>query len=87
MTRSPCCPFLDPGVVIANPKPFVGYSDNTNMFNWLWNLGVAGYHGGSMMVHLGRGGGLHPVSAGALVRRKLGGAGAFWANLRYGPVR
>lgn len=59
-------PFLDPAVVTAGPKPFVGYSDNTNLLNWLWNLGVAGYHGGSTMVHLGRGGGLHPVSAGSL---------------------
>ena len=56
-------PFLDPAVVTANPKPFAGYSDNTNLLNWLWNLGVASYHGGSTMVHLGRGGSLHPVSA------------------------
>ena len=59
-------PFLDPAVVTANPKAFVGYSDNTNLLNWLWNLGVAGYHGGSTMVHLGRGGGLHPVSSASL---------------------
>lgn len=59
-------PFLDPAVITADPKPFVGYSDNTNLLNWLWNLGVAAYHGGSTMVHLGRGGGLHPVSAGSL---------------------
>jgi muramoyltetrapeptide carboxypeptidase LdcA involved in peptidoglycan recycling len=59
-------PFLDPDVMTADPKPFVGYSDNTNLLNWLWNLGVAGYHGGSTMVHLGRGGGVHPVSAQSL---------------------
>lgn len=59
-------PFLDPAVVIADPKPFMGYSDNTNLLNWLWNLGVVGYHGGSTMVHLGRGGGLHPVSVSSL---------------------
>ena len=29
---------------------------NTNLLSWLWNLGVASYHGGSTMVHLGRGG-------------------------------
>src|SRR5437667_81070 len=56
-------PFLDADLVAANPKPFLGYSDNTNLLNWLWNLGVAGYHGGSTMVHLARTGGLHPVSA------------------------
>jgi muramoyltetrapeptide carboxypeptidase LdcA involved in peptidoglycan recycling len=59
-------PFLDRELVRANPKAFVGYSDNTNLLNWLWNLGVAGYHGGSTMVHLGRAGGLHPVSVRSL---------------------
>ena len=59
-------PFLDPVVVQANPKAFFGYSDNTNLLNWLWNHGVAGYHGGSTMVHLGRAGGLHPVSMASL---------------------
>jgi hypothetical protein len=59
-------PFLDPGVVQANPKAFFGYSDNTNLLNWLWNQGVAGYHGGSTMVHLGRPGGLHPVSTASM---------------------
>ena len=59
-------PHLDAALVAANPKPFVGYSDNTNLLNWLWNLGIVGYHGGSTMVHLGRGGGPHPVSIGSL---------------------
>src|SRR6266702_3886608 len=59
-------PFLDPGVFRANPKAYLGYSDNTNLLNWLWNQGVAGYHGGSTMVHLGRPGGLHPVSTASL---------------------
>jgi muramoyltetrapeptide carboxypeptidase LdcA involved in peptidoglycan recycling len=59
-------PFLDPVVVTANPKAFLGFSDNTNLLNWLWNIGVPGYHGGSTMMHLGRGGGLHPVSVRSL---------------------
>jgi muramoyltetrapeptide carboxypeptidase LdcA involved in peptidoglycan recycling len=57
---------LEPDVVRADPKPFAGFSDNTNLLNWLWNLGIAGLHGGSTMVHLGRAEGLHPVSAGSL---------------------
>ena len=52
--------------MLADPKPFVGFSDNTNILNWLWNIGVAGYHGGSTMMHLGRGGSVHPVSVGSL---------------------
>ena len=66
-------PFLDPDVVAAHPKPFAGYSDNTNLLNWLWNLGLASWHGGSTMVHLGRGGGLHPLSAGSLRAALLDG--------------
>ena len=46
---------LDPGLVAADPKPFLGYSDNTNLLAWLWSLGVAGYYGGSTQVHLGPG--------------------------------
>ena len=61
-------PHLDPAVFLSNPKPFVGYSDNTNLLNWLWNLGIAGYHGGSTMVHLARPGGTHPVSVESLRR-------------------
>jgi muramoyltetrapeptide carboxypeptidase LdcA involved in peptidoglycan recycling len=59
-------PHLDPAVFIANLKPFVGYSDNTNLLNWLWNLGIVGYHGGSTMVHLARAGGTHATSMSSL---------------------
>ena len=59
-------PHLDPVVFQANPKAYLGFSDNTNLLNWLWNQGVAGYHGGSTMMHLGRPGGLHPVSTASL---------------------
>ena len=55
-------PYLDPAPFLSDPKPFVGYSDNTNLLNWLWNQGIVGYHGGSTMVHLARAGGVHPVS-------------------------
>lgn len=48
-------PHLDPALPVADPKPFVGYSDNTNILNWLWRLGVRGYYGGSTAVHLGPG--------------------------------
>jgi muramoyltetrapeptide carboxypeptidase LdcA involved in peptidoglycan recycling len=51
-------PYLDPAPFLADPKPFFGYSDNTNLLNWLWWHGLAGYHGGSTQVHLGRGAGL-----------------------------
>ncbi|WP_353616710.1 hypothetical protein [Arthrobacter sp. AQ5-05] len=39
----------------ANPKPFFGCSDNTNLLNRLWCHGVPGTYGGSTQVHLGAG--------------------------------
>lgn len=48
-------PHLDASLAVADPKPFVGYSDNTNILNWLWGHGVRGYYGGSTAVHLGPG--------------------------------
>ena len=48
-------PHIDADVISANPKPFLGYSDNTNLHNFLWNLGVPSYYGGSTQVHLGPG--------------------------------
>ena len=48
-------PHLDPVAAQADPKPFVGYSDNTNILNWLWGHGIPGFHGGSTAVHLGPG--------------------------------
>jgi muramoyltetrapeptide carboxypeptidase LdcA involved in peptidoglycan recycling len=54
-------PHLDPALVRADPKPFLGYSDNTNLLSWLWTQGVAAFHGGSTQVHLGAGPGVDDV--------------------------
>lgn len=59
-------PHLDPALVRADPKPFVGYSDNTNLLSWLWTQGVPGFYGGSTQVHLGPGPAVDPVHAAAL---------------------
>lgn len=48
-------PHLDAALAQADPKPFLGYSDNTNILNWLWSLGIRGYYGGATAVHLGPG--------------------------------
>jgi muramoyltetrapeptide carboxypeptidase LdcA involved in peptidoglycan recycling len=57
---------LDPDLIAANPKPFFGYSDNTNLLVYLWNVGLVGYHGSSVMFHLGRPLEMHPVSRASL---------------------
>lgn len=54
-------PHIDAEVVAANPKPFLGYSDNTNLHNFLWGLGIPSYYGGSTQVHLGPGPRIDPV--------------------------
>ena len=56
-------PHLDPRLVRADPKPFLGYSDNTNLLNWLWCHGLAGFYGGSSQVHLGPGPAVDPCHA------------------------
>jgi muramoyltetrapeptide carboxypeptidase LdcA involved in peptidoglycan recycling len=54
-------PHLDADLVRRDPKPFLGYSDNTNLLSWLWSNGVAAFHGGSTQVHLGPGPGVDDV--------------------------
>lgn len=54
-------PHIHTEVLAANPKPFLGYSDNTNLHNLLWGLGIPSYYGGSTQVHLGAGPGLDEV--------------------------
>ncbi|MFE0464490.1 S66 peptidase family protein [Kitasatospora sp. NPDC058965] len=69
-------PHLDRELIRANPKPFFGYSDNTNLLLFLRNCGMVSYHGGSVMVHLGRGGALHPAGTDSL-RAALFGEGEY----------
>ncbi|MFF5003093.1 S66 peptidase family protein [Streptomyces phaeochromogenes] len=56
-------PLLDRELIRANPKPFFGYSDNTNLLVYLWNTGIVGYHGASVMGELGRPGAMDPLTA------------------------
>ncbi|MFC9679757.1 S66 peptidase family protein [Streptomyces sp. NPDC056948] len=59
-------PLLDRELIRANPKPFFGMSDNTNLLAFLRNSGIVGYHGGSVMSELGRPGAMHPQTAESL---------------------
>jgi muramoyltetrapeptide carboxypeptidase LdcA involved in peptidoglycan recycling len=59
-------PHLDGDVLRANPKPFFGHSDNTNLHIYLWNLGIVSYYGGTVMTALGRGGAMNPHTEEAL---------------------
>ncbi len=59
-------PHLDPDLLRAHPKPFFGYSDNTNLLTYLSNLGIPSFHGGAVMVQWGRAGRMHPVTEASL---------------------
>lgn len=48
-------PLLDTEAISRDPKPFFGYSDCTNILHWLWQQGIASFHGGATQVHLGPG--------------------------------
>jgi muramoyltetrapeptide carboxypeptidase LdcA involved in peptidoglycan recycling len=45
--------YLDADVIRNNPKPFIGYSDNSHIHNFLWNLGIPSYYGGAIMTQFG----------------------------------
>ncbi|MFC9669965.1 S66 peptidase family protein [Streptomyces sp. NPDC056949] len=80
-------PHLDRTLLRANPKPFFGYSDNTNLLLFLRNLGIVGYHGGTVMVEFGRPGAMHPMTSDSL-RAALFTSGAYelTAPSTYGDI-
>lgn len=53
---------LDPQVLTDNPKPFFGFSDNTHLHNYLWNLGIPSYYGGAIMTQFALEGGMHDMT-------------------------
>jgi muramoyltetrapeptide carboxypeptidase LdcA involved in peptidoglycan recycling len=59
-------PYLDANLLRANPKPFFGYSDNTCLLAYLWQLGIAATYGGCVMVQFGRPGAMHPATEASL---------------------
>lgn len=67
---------LDRDLIRANPKPFFGYSDNTNLVLFLSSLGIVSFHGGMVMTQYGRPGKLHPMTAESL-RAALFSSGEF----------
>ena len=69
-------PLLDRELIRANPKPFFGYSDNTNLLAFLCNTGIVGYHGATVMAELGRPGAMDPLTADSL-RAALFTSGAY----------
>ena len=70
---------VDPAVLAADPKPFFGLSDNTNLHHLLWNAGIVSYYGGAVMTDAGRCGSRNPHTAEAFEAAFLGSG---WYDLR-----
>lgn len=58
--------YLDPKVLQDNPKPFFGYSDNTHLGNYLWNLGIPSYYGGGVMNQFGMNQKMHELTVNSI---------------------
>ncbi|MFF3374257.1 S66 peptidase family protein [Streptomyces sp. NPDC002680] len=69
-------PFLDRELLRANPKPFFGMSDNTNLLAYLYSTGIVGFHGATVMTALGRPVAMDPLTAESL-RAALFTSGAY----------
>ncbi|MFG2130231.1 S66 peptidase family protein [Streptomyces sp. NPDC048751] len=69
-------PYLDRELIRANPKPFFGMSDNTNLLAFLHRSGIVSYHGATVMTALGRPGGMSALTAESL-RAALFTSGAY----------
>ena len=67
-------PHLDGAAALSDPKPFLGFSDNTNLHQWLWSLGIASFYGGSTQVHVGPGPHVDPIHLDSLRAALLTGA-------------
>ena len=65
--------YLDPAVFLTHPKPYFGYSDNTNLHNFLWNLGIPSFYGCSTLVQLAMPGGMHDLTVRSLCQALFGG--------------
>jgi muramoyltetrapeptide carboxypeptidase LdcA involved in peptidoglycan recycling len=56
-------PYLDPALIRAHPKVFLGYSDSTVTHLQFLRAGVCSFHGPALLTDLAENGGLHPYSA------------------------
>lgn len=45
---------LPPEPFVNNPKPFLGFSDNTHFMNFLWQQGISSYYGGALFTQFAR---------------------------------
>jgi muramoyltetrapeptide carboxypeptidase LdcA involved in peptidoglycan recycling len=61
-------PYIDLGVIAANPKVFLGFSDTTSLHFACLAAGVASFYGPSIMAGFAENGGMHRYTADAVQR-------------------
>ncbi|MBZ9750481.1 LD-carboxypeptidase [Deinococcus sp. HMF7604] len=61
-------PHLDPDLLRAHPKAFLGFSDSTVTLTQFLRAGVMAYHGPALLTDLAENGGLHPFTVRGLRR-------------------
>ncbi|PSQ15921.1 LD-carboxypeptidase [Halobacteriales archaeon QS_8_69_26] len=59
---------LDPEVLRENPTRFYGWSDNTALALYLWNLGIVSFYGGSLLTEYAMHGEMFPYTVEYLER-------------------
>ncbi|MCC6905789.1 MAG: LD-carboxypeptidase [Anaerolineae bacterium] len=70
--------YLDPAILRANPKVFMGYSDNTSLHLFLWKLGLVSYYGGMVLTQFAMQGAMHAYSADGIRRAVFDEAIGLW---------
>ncbi|PSQ60350.1 LD-carboxypeptidase [Halobacteriales archaeon SW_7_71_33] len=72
---------LDAAVLRDSPTRFFGFSDNTNLALYLWNLGIVSFYGGSLLTEFGQRGAMFEYTREHL-RRALFDADGLVGDLR-----
>jgi muramoyltetrapeptide carboxypeptidase LdcA involved in peptidoglycan recycling len=75
--------YLDKQVFLDNPKPFFGFSDNTHLGNYLWNLGIPSFYGSCVLTQFAYGDAI-PAFTAEYIRHALFDSGEF--ELRWSEV-
>lgn len=60
--------YLDEEIILRNPKPFFGFSDNTHLHIYLSNLGIPSYYGGAIMTQFALQQGMQSLTVESLKR-------------------
>ena len=67
-------PLIDPAIIRANPKVFLGFSDSTVTLMQFLRAGVTAFHGPALLTDLAEHGGMHPFAVQGLRQATMSAA-------------